>query len=52
MENHKSYEIFVDASVDIENRYIEENNIHFIPMKYMIDDKEYVMDRQQTEDSL
>ncbi len=46
------YEIYVDASVDIENRYIEENNIHFIPMKYTIDDREYVMDRQQTEEEL
>lgn len=46
------YEIYVDASIDIENKYIEENDIHFIPMKYMIDDKEYVMDRQQTEEEL
>ena len=52
LENRKTYEIYVDASVDIENRYIEENNIHFIPMKYMIDDREYVMDRQQTEEEL
>ncbi len=52
LEDRKSYEIYVDASIDIENRYIEENNIHFIPMKYTIDDREYVMDRQQTEEEL
>ena len=52
MDKRNTYEIYVDASVDIENRYIEENDIHFIPMKYMIDDKEYVMDRQQTEEEL
>ena len=46
------YEIYVDASIDVENSYITDNNIHFIPMKYMIDDQEYVMDRQQTEEEL
>ena len=46
------YEIYVDASIDVENSYITDHNIHFIPMKYMIDDQEYVMDRQQTEEEL
>ena len=46
------YEIYVDASIDVENSYITDNNIHFIPMKYMLDDQEYVMDRQQTEEEL
>ena len=46
------YEIYVDASIDVENSYITDNNIHFIPMKYMIDDQEYVMDRQQTGEEL
>lgn len=52
MNSGHLYEIYVDASIDIENSYIEENDIQFIPMKYMIDDKEYVMDRQQTEEEL
>ena len=52
MENEYSYDIYVDASIDIDNRYLIDNDIHFIPMKYIIDDREYLMDRQQTADEL
>jgi len=48
----KSFEIYIDASVDIEQKYLDENNIHIIPMKYVIDGTEYVMDRPQTEEEL
>ena len=52
MGNEYSYDIYVDASIDIDNRYLIDNDIHFIPMKYIIDDREYLMDRQQTADEL
>jgi len=47
-----SYELYIDASVDIEQRYLEENDIHIIPMEYTVDDQVYVMDRPQTEEEL
>ena len=50
-QNNK-YEIFIDASVDIDPGFIEKNNIHIIPMKYIIDDQEFLMDRPQTEEEL
>lgn len=52
MGKKNSYELYIDASVDIEQRYLEENDIHIIPMEYMVDDQVYVMDRPQTEEEL
>lgn len=52
MEKEYSYEIYIDASIDIEQHYLEDNGIHIIPMEYTIDDKVYVMDRPQTEEEL
>ena len=52
MNREYSYELYIDASVDIEQKYLEENEIHVIPMEYTIDDQVYVMDRPQTEEEL
>ena len=52
MDMHSDYELYIDASVDIEQKYLNENDIHIIPMEYTIDDKTYVMDRPQTEEEL
>lgn len=52
MEKKYNYELYIDASVDIEQKYLDENDIHIIPMEYTIDDKSYVMDRPQTEEEL
>lgn len=52
MGKKNSYELYIDASVDIEQRYLEENGIHIIPMEYTVDDQVYVMDRPQTEEEL
>lgn len=52
MGKKNSYELYIDASVDIEQRYLEENDIHIIPMEYTVDDQVYVMDRPQTEKEL
>ncbi|MBE5998637.1 MAG: DegV family protein [Eubacteriales bacterium] len=52
MGKKNSYELYIDASVDIEQRYLEENDIHIIPMEYTVDDQVYVMDRPQTEEEL
>ena len=52
MEKKYSYDLYIDASVDIEQKYLDENDIHIIPMEYTIDDKVYVMDRPQTEEEL
>ena len=47
MENYK---IFVDLSSDLDGDFVEKNNIGYIPMKYMIDDVEYVSDKKLTLD--
>lgn len=52
MDRKYTYELYIDASVDIEQNYLEENDIHIIPMEYTIDDQVYVMDRPQTEEEL
>lgn len=52
LSNAADYEIYIDASLDLDYSWIEENGIHIIPMKYVIDDKEYLMDRPQTEEEL
>ena len=52
MGKKNSYELYIDASVDIEQRYLEENDIHIIPMEYTVDDQVNVMDRPQTEEEL
>ena len=49
MEN---YTICIDASVDISSDYIRENHILILPMKYMLDEKEYVMRDRLTEEEL
>ena len=35
-----NYIIFTDVSADIETSFIKENNVHFIPMKYMINSED------------
>ena len=46
------YVICIDASVDIEQNFIDENNIVIIPMKYILDEKEHLMENRLTDDQL
>jgi len=48
----EKYRIFIDLSADIDKNFAKENNIGFIPMTYMIDDKEYISDKICTDDEL
>ncbi len=44
----QDYTIAIDASVDIRDGYLEEHGIVLIPMKYMLDGREYVMETKPT----
>ena len=46
------YEIYVDAGIDADFAYMEDNGVHLIPMKYSIDGKEFIMNRVPTEEEL
>lgn len=48
----RDYTIAIDASVDIEQHYIDENGIVIIPMKYILDEKEYIMQNRLTEEAI
>ena len=52
MAGQTDYEIYIDVSIDIEMKYLEENGIRIIPMEYTVDDGRFVMDRPQTEEEL
>lgn len=46
----KNYRIFVDLSSDLDKDYMIKNNIGYFPMKYMIEDVEYLSDKKLTDD--
>ena len=48
----RDYVICIDASVDIEQRWIDENNVVIIPMKYTLGDQEYLMENRLTDQKL
>ncbi len=48
----KDYTICIDASVDIDQRCIDDNGIVIIPMKYILDDQEYLMENRLTDAQL
>ena len=48
----RDYVICIDASVDIEQRWIDENNVVIIPMKYTLGDQEYLMKNRLTDQKL
>ncbi len=48
----KDYVICIDASVDIDQQYIEDNKIVIIPMKYILGDKEHLMENRLTDAQL
>ena len=52
MAGQTDYEIYIDVSIDIEMKYLEENGIRIIPMVYTVDDDRFIMDRPQTEEEL
>ena len=45
----KDYVICIDASVDIDQQYIEDNKIVIIPMKYILGETEYLMENRLTD---
>lgn len=48
----RDYVICIDASVDIEQRWIDENNVVIIPMKYTLGEQEYLMENRLTDQKL
>lgn len=48
----KDYVICIDASVDVDQNFIDANNIVIIPMKYVLDDTEYLMENRLTDQKL
>ena len=52
LASQTEYEIYIDSSIDIELKYLEENGIRIIPMEYTVDDGRFMMDRPQTEEEL
>ena len=48
----KDYVICIDASVDIDQQFIEDNKIVIIPMKYILGDTEYLMENRLTDSQL
>ena len=48
----RDYVICIDASVDIDQNYIQENSIVIIPMKYILGDSEKLMENRLSDASL
>lgn len=48
----RDYVICIDASVDIDQNYIQENGIVIIPMKYILGDSEKLMENRLSDASL
>ena len=48
----KDYVICIDASVDIDQKYIEDNNIVIIPMKYILGETEHLMENRLSDAQL
>ena len=45
----RDYVICIDASVDIEQRWIDDNGVIIIPMKYTLGEQEYLMENRLTD---
>ena len=48
----RDYVICIDASVDIDQQFIEDNKIVIIPMKYILGDSERLMENRLTDSQL
>ena len=48
----KDYVICIDASVDIDQKYIEDNNVVIIPMKYVLGETERLMENRLSDREL
>ena len=48
----RDYVICIDASVDIDQSYIDENKIVIIPMKYVLGESEQLMENRLTDQKL
>ena len=48
----KDYVICIDASVDIDQNYIDKNNIVIIPMKYILGETEKLMENRLSDAAL
>ena len=45
----RDYVICIDASVDIEQHWIDDNGVIIIPMKYTLGEQEYLMENRLTD---
>lgn len=48
----KDYVICIDASIDIDQNYIDENKVVIIPMKYVLGETEYLMENRLSDQKL
>lgn len=46
------YEIFSDVSLDIEKAFVEQNNIRFVPMEYMLGEDTFYCDRPESDEMM
>ena len=47
-----SYEIFSDVSLDIDEAFIEQNNVRFVPMEYMLGEDTFHCDRPESDEMM
>ena len=43
------YLIYTDASADIDPEFLKNENIHFVPMRYMVGDEERICEALEEE---
>lgn len=47
-----NYEIFSDVSLDIDEAFIEQNNVRFVPMEYMLGEDTFHCDRPESDEMM
>ncbi len=46
------YEIFVDVSLDIDKEFLEQYDVKFVPMEYMLGEETFLCDRPETDEMM
>ncbi|MCM1542800.1 MAG: DegV family protein [Blautia sp.] len=46
------YEIFADVSIDIEEAFLERNQVRFVPMEYMLGEETFHCDRPESDEMM
>ena len=50
--DNKNYEIYIDVSVDLDTKFLEENNIHLMKMHYSVGDEQLLYQQRPTDEFL